>query len=128
MLDEASLRTMFTVPGEGKINTVLETNKRFPVMLHVNDGKPTVYAMGWMLPNAYTKWHGGHTFLFMSANALFDDGYTIAIFGNVRDGGAFEPENLAVEIHNLLNPALKISPLTIVSRQPSEPAEIPEVE
>lgn len=128
VLDEASLRTMFTVPGEGKINTVLETDKRFPVMLHVNDGKPTVYAMGWMLPNAHTKWHGGHTFLFMSANALFDDGYTIAIFGNVRDGGAFEPENLAVEIHNLLNPALKISPLTIVSRQPSESAEIPEVE
>jgi hypothetical protein len=97
-------------------------------MLHVNDGEPTVYAMGWMLPNAHTKWHGGHTFLFVSANALFDDGYSIAIIGNVRDGGAFEPENLAVEIHNLLNPALKISPLTVVTRQPSEPAEIPEVE
>jgi CubicO group peptidase (beta-lactamase class C family) len=128
VLDEASLRTMFTVPGDGKINTVLETDKRFPVMLHVNDGSPTVYAMGWMLPNLHTKWHGGHTFLFVSANALFDDGYSIAIIGNVRDGGAFEPENLAVEIHNLLNPTLKISPLTVVTRQPSEPAEIPEVE
>jgi CubicO group peptidase (beta-lactamase class C family) len=128
LLGEASLRTIFTVPGDGKIRTVLETDKRFPVMLHVNDGEPTVYAMGWMLPNAHTKWHGGHTFLFVSANALFDDGYSIAIIGNVRDGGAFEPENLAVEIHNLLNPALKISPLTVVTRQPSEPAEIPEVE
>jgi CubicO group peptidase (beta-lactamase class C family) len=128
VLDEASLRTMFTVPGDGKITTILETDKRFPVMLHVNDGEPTVYAMGWMLPNPHTKWHGGHTFLFVSANALFDDGYSIAIIGNVRDGGAFEPENLAVEIHNLLHPALKISPLTVVTRQPSEPAEIPEVE
>lgn len=128
VLDEASLRTMFTVPGDCKINTVLETDKRFPVMLHVNDGKPTVYAMGWMLPNPHTKWHGGHTFVFVSANALFDDGYTIAIIGNVRDGGAFEPENLAVEIHNLLNPTLKISPLIVVIRQPSEPAEVPEVE
>jgi len=35
---------------------------------------------------------------------------------------------LAVEIHNLLNPALKISPLTVITRQPSQPAEIPELE
>src|ERR1041385_8503748 len=128
MLDESSLRTMFTVPGDGKITTVLETDKRFPVMLHVNDGKPAVYAMGWMLPNSHTKWHGGHTFLFESTNALFSDGYSIAIIGNIRDGGGFEPENLAVDIHNLLNPELKISPLTIVARQPSEPIEITEVE
>jgi CubicO group peptidase (beta-lactamase class C family) len=128
VLDEASLRTMFTVPGDGKIRTVLETDKRFPVMLHVNDGSPTVYAMGWMLPNPHTKWHGGHTFLFESTNALFSDGYNIAIIGNVRDGGGFEPENFAVEIHNLLNPALKISPLTVVTREPSQPAEIPELE
>ena len=61
VLNEDSLRATFTVPGDGKINTVLEEDKRFPVMLHVNDGKPTVYAMGWMLPNPHTKWHGGHT-------------------------------------------------------------------
>ena len=128
VLNEASLRTMFAVPGEGKINTVLEEDKRFPVLLHVSDGKPTVYAMGWMLPNSHTKWHGGHTFLFESANALFSDGYNIAIIGNIRDGGGFEPENLAVEIHNLLNPELKISPLTVITRQPSAPTEITEVE
>jgi CubicO group peptidase (beta-lactamase class C family) len=128
VLDGASLRTMFTVPGDGKINTVLETDKRFPVMLHVNDGKPTVYAMGWMLPNPNTKWHGGHTFLFESVNALFSDGYNIAIIGNIRDGGGFEPENVAVEIHNLLNPKLKISPLTVVTREPSEPLEMTELE
>jgi hypothetical protein len=115
------------VPGAGKINTVLETDKRFPVMLHLNDGEPTVYAMGWMLPNPHTKWHGGHTFLFESTNVLFSDGYSIAIIGNVRDGGGFEPENLAVEVHNLLNPALKISPVTVVTRKPSEPLEIPQV-
>jgi CubicO group peptidase (beta-lactamase class C family) len=128
VLNEDSLRTMFTVSGDGKINTVLEEDKRFPVMLHVNDGKPTVYAMGWMLPNPHTKWHGGHTFLFESANALFSDGYSIAIIANIRDGGGFEPENLAVEIHNLLNPDLKISRLTVVTRQPSQPAEITEVQ
>jgi D-alanyl-D-alanine carboxypeptidase len=128
VLDQSSLHTMFTVPGDGKINTVLETDKRFPVMLHVNDGKPTVYAMGWMLPNPHTKWHGGHTFLFESTNALFSDGYSVAIIGNVRDGGGFEPENVAVEIHNLLNPGLKISPLTVVTRQPSEPIEVTELE
>jgi len=128
VLSEDSLRAMFTVPGDGKINTVLEEDKRFPVMLHVNDGKPTVYAMGWMLPNPHTKWHGGHTFLFESANALFSDGYSIAIIANIRDGGGFEPENLAVEIHNLLNPDLKISRLTVVTRQPSQPAEITEVQ
>jgi CubicO group peptidase (beta-lactamase class C family) len=128
VLDEASLQTMFTVPGNGKITTVLETDKRFPVMLHLNDGKPTVYAMGWMLPNSHTRWHGGHTFVFVSANVLFSDGYAVAIIGNARDAGAFEPENLAVEVHNLLNPALKISPVTVVTRQPSEPLEIPQVE
>jgi len=128
VLDDASLHTVFAVPGDGKINTVLETDKRFPVMLHVNDGKPTVYAMGWMVPNPHTKWHGGHTFLFESANALLSDGYNIVIIGNVRDGGGFEPENVAVEIHNLLNPDLKISPLTVVTRQPSEPLEVTELE
>lgn len=128
VLNETSLRTMFTVPGDGKINTVLEEDKRFPVMLHVNDGKPTVYAMGWMQPNPHTKWHGGHTFLFESTNAMFSDGYNIAIIGNIRDGGGFEPENLAVDIHNLLNPKLKISPLTVVTRQPSKPIEITEVQ
>jgi CubicO group peptidase (beta-lactamase class C family) len=128
VLNEASLRTMFTVPGDGKTNTVLEEDKRFPVMLHVNDGKPTVYAMGWMLPNPHTKWHGGHTFLFESTNALFSDGYNIAIIGNIRDGGGFEPENLAVDIHNLLNPKLKISPLTVVTRQPSETTELTEMQ
>ncbi len=46
----------------------------------------------------------------------------------VRDGGGFEPENLAVEIHNLLHPELKIPPLTVVTRQPSEPTEITEVQ
>jgi len=128
VLNEASLRTMFTVPGNGKINTVFEEDKRFPVMLHVNDGKPTVYAMSWMLPNPHTKWHGGHTFLFESTNALFGDGYSIAMIGIFVMEGGFEPENLAVEIHNLLNPGLKISPLTVVTRQPSEPAEITEVQ
>ena len=123
VLDEASLRTMFTVPGDNAIMTVLETDKRFPVMRHLNDGSPTVYAMGWMRPNPQTKWHGGTTFLFESANVLFDDGFSIAIAGNIRDGGAFEPGNLAVEIHELLNPDLKISPLTVVTRQPSEPIE-----
>jgi CubicO group peptidase (beta-lactamase class C family) len=126
ILNQQSLQTMFTVPGDGKINTVLEEDKQFPVMLHINDGKPTVYAMGWMLPNPQTKWHGGHTFLFESANALFSDGYNIAIIGNIRDGGGFEPENLAVDIHNLLNPKLKISPLTVVTRQPSTPIEMTE--
>lgn len=120
VLDEASLRTMFTVPGDGKVMTVLETDKRFPVMLHLNDGSPTVYAMGWMRPNPQTKWHGGTTFLFESANVLFDDGFSIAIAGNIRDGGAFEPGNLAVEIHNLIKPDLEISPLTVVTRQASE--------
>jgi hypothetical protein len=123
VLHEASLRTMFTVPGDGKIMTVLETDKRFPVMQHLNDGGPTVYAMGWTRPNPHTKWHGGTTFLFESANVLFDDGYSIAIIGNIRDGGAFEPGNLAVEIHNLLNPDLKIPPLAVVTRQPSEPID-----
>jgi CubicO group peptidase (beta-lactamase class C family) len=128
VLDQQSLRTMFTVPGNGKIMTILETDKRFPVMLHVNDGGPTIYAMGWMLPNPDTKWHGGHTFLFESTNALFSDGYNIAIIANVRDGGGFTSENLAAEIHNILNPALKISPLTVVTRQPSESVEMTELE
>ena len=128
VLDQHSLKTMFTVPGDGKITTILETDKRFPVILNISDGGPTVYAMGWMLPNLHTKWHGGHTFLFESTNALFSDGYNIAIIANVRDGGGFEPGNLAAEIHNILNPVLKISPLNVVTRQPSEPAEMTELE
>ncbi len=128
VLDEASLRTMFTVPGNGKITTIEETDRRFPVIKNLSDGGPTIYAMGWILPDPYTRWHGGHTFLFESTNALFSDGYNIAIIGNVRDGGGFEPENLAAQIHNLLNPALKIPPLTVITREPSAPIEAQEVE
>ena len=128
LLDEASLNTMFTVPGNGKITTIKETDKRFPAIKGVSDGRPTIYAMGWLIPNPHTRWHGGHTFIFESANALFSDGYSIAIIGNVRDGGAFEPENLAARIHNLLNPALKIPPLTVITRKPSVPAGTPQVE
>jgi len=128
VLKPASLQTMFAVPGNGKITTILETDKRFPALKHVNDGEPTVYAMGWMLPNPLTKWHGGHTFLFESTNALFDDGYNIAIIGNVRDGGYFEPENLTAEIHNMLNPAVHIPPLTVIVRRPSATPATPEVE
>jgi len=127
VLNQQSLRTMFTVPGDGKIETVLETDKHFPVMLHVNDGKPTVYAMGWMLPNPKTTWHGGHTFVFESANALFSDGYNIAIIGNVRDEGGFEPENVAAEIHNILNPDLHVPAVTVVTR-PAEPPQTLELE
>ncbi len=116
ILDAASLQTMFTVPGNGKITTIKETDKRFPALQHVSDGGPTVYAMGWMRPNPHTRWHGGHTFLFESTNVLFSDGYTIAIIGNVRDGGYFDPENLAARIHNILNPALVIPPITIITR------------
>src|SRR5215475_5447318 len=39
VLDQQSVRMMFTVPGNCKITTILETDKRFPVMLHVNDGR-----------------------------------------------------------------------------------------
>jgi len=41
----------------------------------------------------------------------------IAIIGNLRDGAGFEAENLAAEIRNLLNPAWKISPLIVVTKQ-----------
>jgi CubicO group peptidase (beta-lactamase class C family) len=116
IIDRASLQTMFTVPGDGRIRTIYEKNENFPVLKYINDGGPTVYAMGWMRPNPYTRWHGGHTFLFESANVIFSDGYTIAIIGNVRDDGFFEPENLAARIHDILNPALKIGALTIVLR------------
>ena len=119
ILSEASLRTMFTVPGNGKITTIKETDPRFPALKNVSDGGPTVYAMGWMRPNSQTRWHGGHTFLFESANVLFSNGYTIAIEGNVRDGGYFDPENLAAKIHNLLNPAVYVPPLTVVARPES---------
>lgn len=127
VLRKHKLSTMFTVPGDGAITTILETDPHFPVILHINDGSPTVYAMGWFLPNPLTKWHGGHTFLFESTNALFSDGFNIAIIGNVRDGGPgsgyFDPENLAAEIHNILNPDRPISPLTVVLRPPSEVPE-----
>ena len=52
----------------------------------------------------------------------------IAIIGSVRDGGVFAPENLAVEIHNLIDPDLKISPLTVVTRPALESAGMPEME
>ncbi|MBV9719304.1 MAG: beta-lactamase family protein [Candidatus Eremiobacteraeota bacterium] len=116
ILNAASLRTMFTVPGDGKITTIKETDPRFPSLKNLSDGGPTVYAMGWMRPYPSVRWHGGHTFLFESTNVLFSDGYTIAIIGNVRDGGYFDPENLAARIHNMLNPALDIPPLTVIVR------------
>jgi D-alanyl-D-alanine carboxypeptidase len=121
ILSAASLQTMFAVPGKGRITTIKETDPRFPSLKNVSDGSPTVYAMGWMLPNPQIRWHGGHTFLFESTNALFNDGYTIAIIGNVRDGGFFEPENLAAKIHNLLNPAVFVPPPTVVVRAAKPP-------
>jgi CubicO group peptidase (beta-lactamase class C family) len=120
VLGKASLREMFSVPGDGKITTIRETDPRFPIIKHLSDGGPTIYAMGWMLPNTHTRWHGGHTFLFQAANVLFSDGYAIAAAGNVRDGGAFSPENLAVEIHNLLSPGLTLPPVFVVER-PAKP-------
>jgi CubicO group peptidase (beta-lactamase class C family) len=116
IINPASLRTMFAVPGNGKITTIYEKNEQFPLMKSINDGGPTVYAMGWMRPNPNTRWHGGHTFLFESTNVVFSDGYTIAIIGNVRDGGFFEPENLAARIHDMLDAAHKVGPLTVVLR------------
>lgn len=116
LLNKSSLRTMFAVPGRGKITTIKETDLRFPALKNVSDGSPTVYAMGWMLPNRQMRWHGGHTFLFESTNALFSDGYTIAITGNVRDAGYFDPENLAAKIHNMLNPAVFVPPPTVIVR------------
>jgi CubicO group peptidase (beta-lactamase class C family) len=121
VLNAASLREMFTVPGNGKITTIRATEPGIEIIKDINDGNPTIYAMGWMVPNAHTRWHGGHTFLFQAANVLFSDGYAIAAAGNVRDGGGFSPENLAVEIHNLLNPALALPPVLIVDRS-AEPA------
>jgi len=126
ILNAASLKTMFTVPGGGKVTTIKETDKRFPSLKNISDGGPTVYAMGWMRPNPYTRWHGGHTFLFESTNVLFSDGYTIAMIGNVRDGGYFDPENLAAKIHNLLNPSLVIPPLTVIARPASPPNDSPD--
>ena len=118
VLNAASLRTMFTVPGGG-VTTIKETDRRFPALKYVSDGGPTVYAMGWMRPNPYTRWHGGHTFLFESTNVIFSDGYTVSIIGNVRDAGYFDPENLAARIHNMLNPSLHVPPLTAVVRAAS---------
>ena len=123
VLSRASLREMFTVPGAGRITTVRETQPGFEVIKDVNDGGPTIYAMGWMLPNRHTRWHGGHTFLFQSANVLFDDGYAITAAGNVRDAGTFSPENLAVKIHNLLNPALPLPPVFVLENHPPASAE-----
>lgn len=120
LLNAASLKTMFTIPGSGKITTIKETDPRFPALKNVSDGGPTVYAMGWMLPDPHMRWHGGHTFLFESTNMLFSDGYTIAIIGNVRDGGYFDPENLAAKIHNMLNPAIYVPPPTVIVR-PAKP-------
>jgi CubicO group peptidase (beta-lactamase class C family) len=70
LLNAASLRTMFTVPGNGKITTIKETDPRFPSLKYVSDGSPTVYAMGWMVPDPHVRWHGGHTFLFIDQHAL----------------------------------------------------------
>jgi hypothetical protein len=62
----------------------------------------------------------------LRANALFNDGYAIAIIGNVRDAGYFEPENLAAKIHNMLNPSLVIPPLSAVARPATPPNETSE--
>jgi CubicO group peptidase (beta-lactamase class C family) len=124
LLSAASLSEMFKVPGGGVITTILETDPRFPVMKNMNDGEPTVYAMGWMRPNPHTIWAPGHTFLFEAANVLFDDGYSIAIVGNVRDGSsAFQPGNLAASMHNVLNPDLIIPPLLVEAR-PGKPGAL----
>jgi len=71
-----------------------------PTLTH---GAQTPYAMGWIHAQGFI-WHNGGTFAFHSMNGLFPGDYDIVVLGNANTP-TFSPEKLAVQTHNIVNPA-----------------------
>jgi D-alanyl-D-alanine carboxypeptidase len=114
VLNAVSYQTMLTVPTPA--GTPIPTHVSPPgseIIFRMNDGSPTMYAMGLFVPGGNYYWHSGGSNGFTSQGAAFNDGYQIVILTNhhldSKPVGDLIP-NLAPQIHDLLNPTVPASP------------------
>ena len=125
--------TMLTVPSlpsGGAIPTFKGNgDEGGEVLYRLNDGSPSMYAMGWMVPGGNYFWHSGGTNGFTTMNANFDDGTSIVILTNEHLGsvpvGDVIP-NLAGQLYSVLHPTIATSPaFTILHLPDAQPTPNP---
>jgi len=125
-----TMLTVPTLPGGGAIPTYTGPGDGGgEVILRLNDGSPSMYAMGWMVPGGNYFFHPGGTNGFTSMNANFDDGTSIVILTNHHLGsvpiGDVIP-NLAAKLYNVLHPSIPTAPaLTILQLPTGQPTPDP---
>jgi CubicO group peptidase (beta-lactamase class C family) len=117
--------TMLTVPslrGGGAIPTFTgEGDEGGEILYRLNDGSPSMYAMGWMVPGGNYFWHSGGTNGFTSMNANFDDGTSVVILTNEHLGSVPVGDtipNLAGELYRVLHPNVPTAPAFKILRLP----------
>jgi len=116
--------TMLTVPslaGGGTIPTYTGEGGG-EIIFRLNDGSPSMYAMGWMVPGGNYFFHSGGTNGFTSMNANFDDGISIVILTNHHLGsvpvGDVIP-NLAARLYHVLHPHIPTAPAFTILQLPN---------
>jgi hypothetical protein len=94
----------------------------------MNDGSPSMYAMGWFAPGTNYFWHSGGTSGFTSMNAIFNDGTAIVILTNEHLGavpiGDVIP-NLPSQLYAILNPSVTTPPAFTILQLPPATAPTP---
>jgi D-alanyl-D-alanine carboxypeptidase len=117
--------TMLTVPslaGGAPIHTYTgPDDEGGEIIYRLNDGSPSMYAMGWMVPGGNYFWHSGGTNGFTSMNANFDDGTSIAILTNEHLGSVPVGDtipNLAAALYRVLEPSVTTGPAFTILRLP----------
>jgi D-alanyl-D-alanine carboxypeptidase len=106
----ATMLTVPSLPGGGTIHTYTgPDDEGGEILYRLNDGSPSMYAMGWMVPGGNYFWHSGGTNGFTSMNANFDDGTSIAILTNEHLGSVPVGDtipNLAAKLYRVLEPSV----------------------
>jgi D-alanyl-D-alanine carboxypeptidase len=118
-------QTMLTVPslpgGESIPTYTGPGDEGGEILYRLNDGSPSMYAMGWMVPGGNYFWHSGGTNGFTSMNANFDDGTSIAILTNEHLGSVPVGDtipNLAAALYRVLEPSVATGPAFTILRLP----------
>lgn len=119
----ATWLTVPQLPGGGTIPTYTGVGDGGGESIQrLNDGSPSMYAMGWFNPGSNYFWHSGGTNGFTSMNACFNDGTSIVILTNHHLGskpvGDAIP-NLAAALYNVLNPSATTPNAFTILRLPS---------
>jgi D-alanyl-D-alanine carboxypeptidase len=91
------------------------------ILYRLNDGSPSMYGMGWMVPGGNYFWHSGGTNGFTSMNANFEDGTSIVILTNEHLGSVPVGDtipNLAPQLYNVLVPSARTAPAFVILQLP----------